>query len=198
MAIQLKSIRNKIQALAESSEGTAAIEFAICFPLFILFFYQYIGFTYNLKLVSNLERATASLGDIFANTKLTEGAPDTDSFTNTVIGTAGTPAVISDEAVSQAFLRMVGKLGIDGKIKITYSASKDASLRERFITVNDGVDASWNADLLANARNKTTEYGGKLIGIEACIKNIAQDYTFFTSIAFDKKYCSVFVTPRSE
>ena len=196
MAIQLKSIRNKIQALAESSEGTAAIEFAICFPLFILFFYQYIGFTYNLKLVSNLERATASLGDIFANTKLTEGAPD--SFTNTVIGTAETSAVISDEAVSQAFLRMVGKLGIDGKIKITYSASNGADLRERFITVNDGVDASWNADLLANARNKTSEYGGKLIGIEACIKNIAQDYTFFTSIAFDKKYCSVFVTPRSE
>ena len=194
MAIQLKSIRNKIQALAESSEGTAAIEFAICFPLFILFFYQYIGFTYNLKLVSNLERATASLGDIFANTKLTEGEPD--SFTNTVMGTAGTPAVISDEAVSQAFLRMVGKLGIDGKIKITYK--DDESLRERFITVNDGVDASWNADLLANARNKTSEYGGKLIGIEACIKNIAQDYTFFTSVAFDKKYCSVFVTPRSE
>lgn len=197
MPIKVQAFAKKIHSFVESTRGTAALEFAICFPLFIVIFFQYIGLSHNIHLIADLERATASLGDVIANTKLKSNpSVSSDDFVYSVMK-AG---VISNTAIQNAFQEMVGASGIDGNVRIDYSASKSAAIETKSVQINNGGCSfiTNGAELIGEARSATADYTGRLIGIEACIKNIAKDDTLLTKYVFPSQYCSTFVAPRRE
>lgn len=182
-------------------EGTAALEAAICFPLFIIIFYQYIGVYQNIRLLSNLERATACMGDVLVNAK-----PGTDDLMNTVMKTPG--AVISDIAIQRAFLAMLGKSSVRGTIRVTYHATAEAGdIAFRIIPVNGGAthynstrESQLDTMLKTTARSPNSkpedQYKNGLLMVYACVDNPVQKYGVVTKLVFPEVFCSTFVSAR--
>ena len=198
---------NRLSSFLRSSCGTVALEFAICFPLFIILFYQYIGVYQNIRLLSNLERATACLGDVLVNAKASAISPDVDVILSTVMNTE---ASITDSAIQSAFLSMVGKTSVHGTIRVSYqSSSGTEDIKVRSIQVNGGAthyDSSVESQLKLNNLLKTTardvngnpedQYKHELLMVYACVDNPVKSYGVVTVLFFPDKYCSTFVAAR--
>ena len=191
----MNKFRDWLLSFLRSRRGIAALEMAICLPLFVILFYEYWGFAQNLRLLSDLERATASLGDVLANPSL----KPTDNYIEKVVN--GDSSEITKDAIGWAFEQMVGRAGIHGVVRISYSDSKSAVVvRKRKISVNPDVEGDCtarNQGALDDPRAQlpSTFEGGVLV-VDACIKNPVKDFSFFTDIVFPEEYSSTFVAPR--
>ena len=195
---------NRFVRFLRSCRGTAAIEFAICFPLFIIIFYQYIGIYQNIRLLSSLERATACLGDVLVNAGPTT-IITTEEFMNTVMNSE---PHISDKAIQDAFLSMVGKSSVKGTIRVTYHATSETEdVALRVIPVNGGAahydgskESLLDSLLKTTARNATDDpadqYKNDLLMVYACVDNPVQNYGVVTKLVFPEVFCSTFVAPR--
>ena len=193
-------MRIRISKFLCSLKGTAAIEAAICFPLFIMIFYQYIGVYQNIRLLSGLERATACLGDVLVNAK--PGNLDFD-FMATVMNE---DAEISEKAIHDAFILMLGKSNIRGAIRLAFQASSETEvIKTRFIPVNGGtyyhsLETQLDSLLKTDARNVNDNpddlYKQELLMVHACISNPVQKFSIVTRLVYPPQYCSTFVAAR--
>ena len=195
IGISLNKFRDWLLAFCISRRGIAALETALCLPLLVIFFYEYLGFSQNFRLLSDLERATASLGDVLANPAL----KPTDSYIEKVMSDG---SEISKEAIGWAFEQMVGRPGVHGVVRVAYSDSASTeTVWNRVILVNPvaagGDCAARNPGALAKPREQLpTNYEGGVLVVDACIVNPVKDFSLLTDILFPEQYSSTFVAPR--
>lgn len=194
----------KFSDFLRSQAGIAGLEMAICFPLFVIIFYQYFGVSQNLRLLSNLEKATACLGDVLVNAK-PDSNMEQSEFLQTVMNV---DAQISNASIEKAFKYMIERQNIKATIRISYQQNSDSELvPARVVSVNGGSshydstnDASRDTFLRTTARNNhdngEDSYKGDLLMVHACVDNPERDFSVATKFIFPEFYCSSFFAPR--
>ena len=192
----------KFKSLIRSQKGIAGLEMAICFPIFVIIFFQYFGVSQNLRLVANLEKATACLGDVLVNAKPGSGMTPVE-FKQTVMNDNAT---ISKSSIEKAFKLMIERPDIKATIRVYYQQDNTVSeLSPRVITISGGAGSdSSNDETIRNVLNSarrnndssTDQYTGDLLMVHACVNNPARDFSIVTKLVFPAVYCSSFLAAR--
>ena len=191
---------------AHDLRGTAALEFAICFPVLIVLFFQYMGISADMRLVETFERSTACLATVLANTEpvtIPPGNSETDAYRYTLFGGG-----FSDAILENTFLSMMGNPNIKGTIRITYSAGPGAEGRQRLVSLNGGnllhetgdkSLAEYRASAQAVSSDSSYKYPHRLIRVEARIDNPVKGKSWLlVDSFFPSQYQSSFVAVRSK
>jgi len=194
----------RVRDFLSDLSGTAALEFALCFPILVILFYQYMGISANMRLVESLERATACMATVLANTAQVPTG-EGDAYRYTLMGGG-----ISDDSIRNAFLAMMGNTAIQGSLRITYSSGPGASeVPARIIHFNGGnlfsqespaarALSEYRSDVQA-VSSESYSYPRKLIRVEASIKNTTKESAWLLAASFfPSQYHNAFIAVRSK
>jgi hypothetical protein len=198
--------------------GVVSIELAICLPVLVMLFYHFHVFALNMRMLEVVDRATACLADVLANTEVIDLPHNHSMYPTKYDFTIRSASEgISDDSIKEAFSSMVAGSTFSGEtfkaeISILYSPSAALSDWERKITINGntvtgqvkdtGKVGPGKSELYNNFRkpdakmNASREYTDRLIRVKACVKNPSTISQGLARYVFPAQYCSTFVASR--
>ena len=199
--------------------GVVSIELAICLPVLVMLFYHFHVFALNMRMLEVVDRATACLADVLANTEVIDLPHNHSMYPTKYDFTIRSASEgISDDSIKEAFSSMVAGSTFSGEtfkaeITVLYSPEAASSDWQRVIkitgntvtgSVTDTKKADTKSELYNTFRkpdqkmNAGRKYTDRLIRVQACVSNPSTISQGLARYVFPEKYCSTFVAPRKK